>query len=269
MKKIILLAIISFVFEAVNAQKSLTNILKIQVNKTRHIAVGINGASVEVEGYDGDELIIEAITNKFQKVVPEYTSGLKYIEFNNRPKEDNSLGYKLLQDDSLLYQINLSAKCKYVHIKVPNNLYLFSIDASDGSSGSYLAVKNLKCPFQADGSTRTTYISSVPGPFKVSGREGKVVLSNILWRDDIKWPFKSPNLLASYMISSSSGDVDLSLPEDLKASISFYGGEIFSDLDLQSDGKSILALNGGGIKIFTTTGSYNFQRGTFYIRKQK
>ena len=269
MKKIILLAIICFCCESVFPQKSTTNTLKIQVIKTKHIALSINGASVDVEGYDGDDLIIEAITNKIPKVVPDYVKGLNYIRFNNRPQEDNSLGYKLLRDDSLLYQINISAKCKYVHVKVPNNLYLFSIDANDGSTDSYLSVKDLKGPFQADGSTRTTYISNVSGPFKVSGRQGNVVLSNILWRSDITWPFKSASYPTSYLISSTTGDVDLSLPEDLKASISFSGGEIYSDLNLTATSKSTFNLNGGGIKITAYGGGYTYQYATFYIRKQK
>lgn len=258
-----------FYYQSMFAQKSATNTLKIQVSKTRHIALGINGASVDIEGYDGDDLIIESTINKFEKVVPNYVKGLNHIPLSNRPKEDNALSYKLIQDDSLLYQINISTKCKYVHVKVPNNLYLFSIDASDGSLDSYLAVKNLKCPFQAEGSTRTTYISYVTGPFKISGREGRVVLSNILWKDNIKWPFKSARYPTNYIINSTSGDVDLSLPEDLKASISFSGGEIYSDLNFAATSKSTFNLNGGGIKITAYSGGYSFQHATFYVRKQK
>ncbi len=209
MKKIILLSIICLYCENVLAQKSTTNILKLQVNKTRHIALNTIGASVDIVGYDGDELVIEAITNKFQKVVPEYVKGLNHIPLNNRPEEDNALGYKLLQDDSTLYQISISAKCKYLHIKVPNHLYLFSINANDGSTNSYLSVKDFKGPFQTQGTIRTTYISNVPGPFKISGGQGKVVLSNILWKDDISWPFKSANYPTSYIISSSEGAIDL------------------------------------------------------------
>lgn len=269
MKKFIFLAIVCFYCKSVFAQINSTNILKIQVSKTKSIALDINGASVDVEGYDGDDLIIEAVTNKIPKVVPEYVKGLNHVEFSNRPKEDNSLGYKLLKDDSLFYQVSISAKCKYVHVKVPNNLYLFSINAGDGSTGSYLSVKSLKCPFQTEGSIRTTYISNVPGPFKVSGREGKLVLSNILWRNNITWPFKSPNFTASYIINGGSSDVFLSLPEDLKASISFYGGNVYSNMDLLPVDRSTLSLNGGGVKINTSSGGYSFQRASFYITKQK
>ncbi|MEO8885846.1 MAG: hypothetical protein ABI367_07260 [Mucilaginibacter sp.] len=269
MKKIILLSIIYFCCESVFAQKSATNILKIQVNKTRHIALGTNGASVDIEGYDGDDLIIEAITDKFPKTVPEYAKGLNRIPLSNRPKEDNALGYKLLQDDSLLYQINITTKCKYLHIKVPNHLYLFSIYANDGSTDSYLAIKDLKGAFQTEGSIRTTYISNVAGPFKVYSRQGKVVLYNILWKDNIEWPFSSLNFPSPYIINGGSSDVFLSLPEDLKANISFTGGEIYSDMNLETGPKSTLTLNGGGIKITTFSGGYSFQHATFYIRKQK
>jgi hypothetical protein len=288
MKKIIFLALTGFSFGAGYAQntisitsepkpnsieisttpqppKSTTNVLKIAVDKSRHLAIMTSDASVDIEGYDGNELIIEAVTNKFPRTTPEEATGLTFIKLNNRPAEDNTIGYRLLADNALLVQIGLVTKCKYLHIKVPNHIYLFSIDALNGRPDGYLTVKNIEGPFQVDGFVNKTYISNVAGPFKIAGKSGTTILSDILWNPDSVWPFTDHIPAAPYMITPA-GDIDISLPEDLKASISFMSanGRVYSDLNLIQGPKPTLILNGGGAKILTD--SHN---GNTYLKAQK
>jgi len=151
MKKIIFLALTGLSFGTVYAQntisissepkantisvatppKSVTNVLKIAVDKTRHFAISTSDASVDLEGYDGNELIIEAVTNKFQRVIPEEATGLTFIHLENRPAEDNTIGYRLMTDNANLVQISITTKCKYLHITVPNHIILFYINTTN------------------------------------------------------------------------------------------------------------------------------------------
>jgi len=275
MKKIIFLVAIGFGITTGYAQnppgittgdtlKSSVNTLKIPVDKTKHIALTTSDASVDVEGYDGDDLIIEAVTNKLKMIIPPEAEGLTHIKLNNRPAEDDTISYKLIADNN----ITISTKCKYLHIKVPNHLYLLSIDANDMSLGAYLSVKNLEGPFEigskTGGSIRTIYISNLAGPFKVLGKGEKVIISNILWNKDAVWPDRAGPWPYSV---SSIGDIDITLPEDLKASITFFPqrGQVYSDLNFTAGAFELLTLNGGGVGIF----SYNTGNGDTYLRKQK
>ena len=287
MKTIIYLAITVFSFETVYAQntmsvspapkqnsitvsatppKSTTNVLKIAVDKSRHLAIRTFDASVDVEGYDGNELVIEAVTNKFPRIAPVEAAGLSFIPLNNRPAEDNTIGYRLQTDNAMLVQIGITTKCKYLHIKVPNHIYLFTIDANNMLPDSYLTVKNIEGPFQVDGFMKTTYISNVAGPFKITVRSGTTILTDILWNKDAVWPFSSPHYSPPYSVSST-GDIDITLPEDLKATISFppNNGKVYSDLNLIKGGSPTVTLNGGGVDIFTYVGA----NGTIHLRKQK
>ncbi len=290
MKKIIFLALTGFSFGTVYAQntisvtsdpkpntisvttipqppKSITNVLKIAVDKSRHLAISTSDASVDVEGYDGDELIIEAVTNKFPRVAPPEATGLNFIKLNNRPAEDNTIGYRLETDNAMLVQIGLVTKCKYLHIKVPNHIFLFSINASNMRQDSYITVKNIKGAFQVEGLMKTTYISNVAGPFKIAGRGGTTILTDILWNQDSVWPYadKTHSPASPYMVTST-GDIDISIPEDLKTSILFMpgNGQVYSDLNLIQGPKPTLTLNGGGVKILT-----DCRNGNIYLRSQK
>lgn len=286
MKKIIFLAAICFDITIGYAQnplritigdtlKSSVNTLKIPVDKTKHISLTTSDASVDVEGYDGDDLVIEAVTNKLKIAIPPEAKGLAHIKLNNRPAEDNTISYKLVADNDMLYQIRISTKCKYLHIKVPNHLYLFTIDANDMSLGAYLSVKNLESPFEigspTGGSIRTIYVNHVTGPFKVSGRGEKVIISNILWNQDAVWP-ATVKLRGYPYVVVSTGDIDITFPEDLQANIDFFPatprslGEVYSDLNLTGT-MGFLKLNGGGVKMFIE--NINAGNGNTYLRKQK
>ncbi|MEO8887271.1 MAG: hypothetical protein ABI367_14490 [Mucilaginibacter sp.] len=276
MKKIIFLAAIGLRLTVGYAQTQLgtptantLKSLKIPVDKTKSITVNTSEVSVDMEGYDGDSLIIEDITNKLKKITPPEAEGLKLVKLDDRPSEkNNDISYKLTASGSnMSYQISAPTQCKYLHIKVPNNLYV-SINANNMTLGAYLSIKNFVGPFDVSGMIRTIYVSNVAGPFRVMGRGEKVILSNILWKQDAVGPY-------AYGVSST-GDIDITLPEDLKATItSFPGpanGEIYSDLNLASLSNNgskggILKVNGGGVGVFLY--NTNTNRGNTYIRKQQ
>jgi len=127
---------------------------------------------------------------------------------------------------------------------------------------------DIEGPFQVDGLIRKTTISNVAGPFRTNGSSGTIILTDILWNADGVWPFNigQRSNTAPYMISTT-GNIDITLPEDLKATVSLSpkGGQVYSDLNLIQVLKSTVILNGGGINIFTNVRPNS----SVYLRKQK
>ena len=275
MNKIILLAFAGLISANAYCQRSNTNVLKLAVDKTKHFAINTSNASIDIEGYDGDELIVEAITNKEPAPVPPDAAGLTKIPFAMRPAEDNVINYKQIDQTSFLNQISITTKCNYLHIKVPNNIILFSINSQNTRYANYITFSNYKGAFQLEGSASTANISKVTGPFKVSIRAESLSIKDVSWSANAAWPFDPSklNLTSPYMIRStlnSYPNIDITVPADLKAGLFLTSreGNVYSNLPLSGDVnitnayKPIL-MNGGGVKIEIDGGN-----GNIYLRKQ-
>ncbi len=251
MKKSYLLIIFIYCFNNVSAQ----NNLKIPVrNMEKHIAVVVWDASLDIEGYDGDELIIERTTFETKNEFSDKVAGLKNIPLNDGLKEDSIITYKIREDNKILFQINITSRFKNLHIKVPNNLKLFSITSNSLFPDTKIMLKNLKGNFEIAGLKCLIQVSKVTGPFSISNETGKIILSDIFW--DLS------NKSSLYQVSSLHSDIDFFLPADLKSDLTLFTdhGEVFSDIKL-SEG---LKLNGGGLKLSITS-----RNGNIYLRKQK
>jgi hypothetical protein len=258
MRKFIFLVSCILFFGMVNAQNT-TNTIRISVrNMNKHIAVSAWDCSVDVEGYDGDDLIIEADSLVRQNIIPGEAAGLRLIPISKLPEKNDELGYKVLPETNFLYQISITGRLKHLRIRVPNNLSIFSILLNSLLPDVKLSVKNLKGYFQIEGMVPIIEVSKVAGPFSISEGIGKITLSDIQW-DPLAVSKFSPY---PYKITSKIADIDVSLPENLKANLwlqSAYG-RTFTDLNL----KPGLVMNGGGIGIYIET-----TNGNIYLRKQK
>ncbi|GAB2984439.1 hypothetical protein GCM10027049_22800 [Mucilaginibacter puniceus] len=277
MKKLILIAIAGLCISTGYAQNSQSvasvkplKSVKMLLDKNRRIMVYVVDVSAEVEGYDGDSLIIEDITHQFKKVIPAEANGLKRINLNSGQSAIKEIACNVLAGSST-YQITAPTECERLRIKIPNNLIHVDIDAENMRFGAYLSIKNLLGPFDVNAIVRTIKISNVSGLFGVKGQCEKLIISNIAWKQDSPGPY-------SYAFGST-GDIDITIPEDLKATITSFPGpvnsEIYSDLNVASlsnfngalKGGGITNVNGGGVGIFLYNTNHN--RGNTYIRKQK
>jgi len=274
MNRIILLTFAGLISANAYSQTSNTNVLKLAVDKTKHFAINTSNASIDIEGYDGDELIIEAITNKAPSTVPPEAAGLTKIPFPMRPAEDNTISYKQIGQTDFLNQISITTKCNYLHIKVPNNILLFSLNSQNARYANYLTISNYKGAFQLDGSASSVNVSKVTGPFKISIRTEKLSVKDVAWNATAAWPAEvsKSNFSSPYIIGSPVGfaNVDIAVPEDVKASffIDSRRGHLYTDLPLLRDnnlapGPKPLTVNGGGIKIGINVGDWDV-----YLRKQ-
>lgn len=260
MKKITLIILTVFAFGISNAQ-TVNNSLKISIDKTKHIAIDVRQAWVDLEGYDGDEIIIEPSTKRIPQNMPLAAASLSLIKGTNTEPEDNTISYRMIGAPLApqLFQFAVISKCKYLHILVPNNLNLLSITPNADISGTTLNVNNYKGPIQISGNVDIVNVKRVTGPFSINFAFAKIFLSDILWNSEANWSYhKYP-----YMISSTSADIDIALPKNLKASLNISNaqGQVFTDLDMDNK----LQLNGGGIKIQVNALNGN----NIYLRKQK
>jgi hypothetical protein len=291
MNKIILLAFAGLISANAYCQRSNTNVLKLAVDKAKHFAINTSNASIDIEGYDGDELIVEATTGKVAAPVPPEAEGLIRIPFAMRPGEDNTISYKQLEQNSTLHQISISTKCNYLHIKVPNNIKLFSVNSTNSRYGSYLTFSNYKGAFQLDGTAAFVKVSNIGGPFKISARAESLSLKDVSWSANAAWPvldtakanlnaqtinrstLNSYPSISPYIIRTTKGfysNMDIAFPAELKADlyITSREGSVYSDLPLSRDVNITntyrpIVMNGGGLKIEIDGGN-----GDIYLKKQ-
>lgn len=237
----------------------------------KQVTLDIREASVDIIGYDGNDLIIEpnnAITTSATD------SKLKLLSEVN--PENNVISPYIMKNDMTLLSILLPpGQCKHYKIKLPKNINLtlsFFTLAADGK----VSISGLSGQLELSGTIPVIEISDISGPLTLSagqdkngeGASEKIVLSHI--------PIaKNPAMEPFFNIISGYANVDISLPQEMKATFQIdmqHDGEIYSDLDIKaikSSGAPIKnryngELNGGG-KMITINAGY----GNVFIRKQK
>ncbi len=223
----------------------------------------ING-SITVEGYEGDEVIIEAETPavKDEKSKPA-PPGMKRISSN--PVRMNAR-----QDDNVVEVSTESWKRRMdLDIKVPRNFDL--------------QLHTVHGVIEVTGVNGELEISGVNGGITLAGIEGSAVCNTVNGGVNVTMVKVTPDVPMSFV--TLNGNVDVTLPASVKAEAKMRSdqGEIFSDFDMvistsESTAKPVLAgsdeyevsinewtigkINGGGIE-------YTFKNlnGDILIRK--
>lgn len=252
MKQAILLVLLHLFMGVTYAQTAFKR-LTLSVGKGSEIAIITGNASVDIQGYDGDYIVVEHAPAR-QKTT-SLQDGLTEVALNNRGEEDSVITYTAVEKNNL-FKINITSNWKHLSIKIPNTTSLFSIQSTTLMPEAELRIENLMCPFSVDVSMKTISITNVSGPFAVKSYSGKVILKNISWKPNVRWT-SSP---FPYVIRSKNSDIDIHFPDSLKADFSLrtVSGQIFSGLPITPD----LKLNGGGIKILIET-----DNGNIFLRK--
>lgn len=278
MKRIIIFGLLGLSFTAARAQESFK--FNPMAVKTQYLRITTDDASVDFEGYDGDALIVERV--KTPESVPALAKGLNRLLLHNEPVRD-SIGCKILKNDSTFLDLWVRGTYKHLRIRIPNHRFSgIIIQAYSSMPQAAISLKNITGEFNVTATAEIMRVSHVAGPFAISTNTDKLILTDILWQ---QLPDKGVN--HPYYSISSNNDVDITLPPDLKATISNgpREGRLYSDLDLtphQTNVKNPLpnnpkfypgqeyipvkniALNGGGINIDISTA-----QGNVYLRKAK
>jgi len=214
---------------------------------------------VHVEGYDGNEIIIEPSDNY---KLPERAKGLKPI--NALGLTDNTgIGLSTTKEGNTLkvYQVTRNNDAKYT-VKVPKGVMVKYHNSSIHGSDFY--AKNISNELEVKTHGGDIRLVEVTGPLTASAVHG-----------DIDVTFGNLNQKLPSSIASVHGDVDVAFPTDAKSNLSIATnwGEVYSDLDITVETKDGMkmygakkingALNGGGVAM-----SVSSTHGNVYLRKR-
>ncbi len=196
-------------------------------NDSGRLEVSQISGSINVIGYDGNEVIVKAsIRERHSK--KESKSGLKRIA-------NSSLKIGAEEKDNKVRIINENHNRETnLDIKVPKN---FSLKLSTINNGDI-------------------EVQGVNGEMEISNVNGGITLLNIgglasvnTTNGDVKIVFKRITSNAEMAFSSFNGDVDVTFPGSLKANVKLKSemGEIFTDFDMAvEDKKPVVDKNSSG-----------------------
>ncbi|MEQ8415003.1 MAG: DUF4097 family beta strand repeat-containing protein [Imperialibacter sp.] len=222
MKKLIKLSFIGLLAAAISlpakAQEGNKETIAIPLSSPGEkgkLEVGLVNGSINVAGYDGKDVIIEAVSgggkNDDRGVVTP--TGMKRISSNPMELEATEKG------NTVKVSTNSWAVTMTLNIKVPKNFDLKLSTVNDGD-------------IDVKGVTGAHEISNVNGEITMTQVGGSTVLNTV--NGDIKVTLESVNPEAQMAFTTLNGDVDVTFPAAVKATAKMRSdrGDIFSDFDM-------------------------------------
>jgi len=223
--------------------------VRIQLPKSNKVVLYSDAPFIVAEGYDGDDILVSPQPSTADTL-------LKYpLLADNRNSGDSSIKYQSQLragvNGFLFNEIHINTNCRSIKILVPNRMPLLAFEFKTTLPDGLIQVRDYKGPIQIAAYFSRLEVERLSGPFWISNEYGKISLKHISWSDTAKWSlYDHP-----YMIRSASSDIELSVPDSLKAyfSLSKGKGKIYSKLSL---GPGLLMNDGGiGISVTSTAGN--------------
>ncbi len=228
--------------------------------KDRKVAIEMDAGNIKIEGYDGDEVIING--NGFQ-APPEQAKGLKALY--NTAVDNTGIGLAVTTQGNLLKIEKASRKHVTYTLRVPKKTAVF-YEQTNWNQGN-VTVNNVEGDLEIKTNNGKIELNNVTGPVVANTTAG-----------DVKVVYSSLNQEKPTSISVISGAIDVTLPANAKANLSLRSitGEMYTDFDLglktSKDGLSKVggghnieaSTNGGGVEVQLKSISSNI-----YLRKQK
>ena len=228
-------------------------------SKDQRINIFMIKSSVEVIGYDGDELKIESAD-----YVPPSSQkeGLKPLY--NKTEDNTRLGLSVVKENSQVKITQASIDPFKYKVFVPKNVSLSYEEVGD--QGADLSISNMNGEIE---------IKVVRGNASLFNVAGPIVANSI--RSNFKVVFSSPKSNKPCAFSSIRGSVDIALPAQNASDLQLRSvtGEIYTDFEIVIDSSANLPtitgghnihgkINGGGAQLTVHT-VYN----NIFIRKRK
>lgn len=177
------------------------------------LIVGLVNGSISVLGYDGNEIILDAMSKGSNKVETDKSEGMTKLTAASfelsATEKDNVVE---IESDSWKRSINLQ-------IKVPKNFDLELSTVNDGK----LKIENINGKISAENVNGSIRMNQVSGSVLANTVNGEIdVLFNTIFPDD------------PMVFTTLNGDIDVTFPGSLKASVKLKSdmGEIFTDFDI-------------------------------------
>jgi hypothetical protein len=277
-----------------NAQESQTDHAVVSFSNPARpgtLEVDIDEGSITVRGYEGKDVIIDArwreriLTEEEQEETAEEEMDQEELA-RKKAQAEKAKGMKKLEVQSMM------------GLTIEEEENVISVDVEEGKRAVDLLIQvpystsvRLSCGDDERGVT----VEGVNGEIEVDTSDGPIVLTNISGPvvadssdGEIKAIFGRVTAGKPMSFSSMDGDIDITLPADVKASLKMKteDGQIFTDFDVrltpsqqkkeederrEGGGYRIAfekvtlgLINGGGVEIQLTT-----YEGNIYIRRAK
>ena len=234
--------------------------------KPYKLEVGLIDGSITVTGYEGKDIIIDVYSSDKRKGGEEHGSGMR------RLSSGNSAEVEAQEHDNQVSVHGAPGKTANLVLKIPMNEVSMKLNTVNGGNitGSNIS-GNLE-------------VTNVNGSIKLTNVAGSVVANTV--NGPVVVVFRSIDPKAAMAFSTLNGNVDVTFPVSLKASVKLKSdrGDIYTDFDVvtdphkpevtRGDAKGMYSIkiedwvygkiNGGGPQFLMKN-----MNGNIYIRKAK
>ncbi|GAB3957968.1 hypothetical protein GCM10028805_51690 [Spirosoma harenae] len=229
--------------------------------KDRKVTLEIDAGDIKIEGYNGDEVIIQA--NSGYEAPPERAKGLKPLYYT--AVDNSGIGLAVNPDGNGLKIEKATRKQIKYSIKLPRKVSIL-YQQVNWHSGD-LTISNMDGDLEIKTNNGSIDLNNVTGPVVANTTNGEI---NVM--------FSGLSQEKPTAISTINGVIDITLPAATKANLKLQSisGEMYTDFDLgvknTKDGLTRVGgrhnidgtTNGGGVEVQLKTINSNI-----YIRKQK
>ncbi|CAN5746181.1 hypothetical protein BH24BAC1_BH24BAC1_03980 [soil metagenome] len=229
--------------------------------RDRKVVVAMFGSKVTIEGYNGDEVVVQGAGGKAR---PERAEGLRAVY--NSAEDNSGIGLSVTQEGNTIRVTRASREGGNYTIRVPRNVHLV-YDEVNWHGGGDVNIANIDGEVEVSTKVASMNLTNVAGPVVASSTSGNITVRFANVRQE------KPSSL-----SNISGFIDVAMPANAKANLKLKSitGEIYTDFDLGlKKGPNDLqriggghnvegSTNGGGVEINLKTISSDI-----YVRKNK
>ncbi len=224
MKKIVYIMTIAFLFTAISITQAQENVKEQLViplsspNQVGELKVGLVHGSINVVGYDGKEVIIDA-EMKQKRVSRNKKNGLTKISSGTLDVSAEERNNKvIISTNSYKRSIDLT-------IRVPQNFSLYLSTVNDGD----ITVDNVNGDFEIKNVNGEITMTNISGSVNANTTNGK-----------LKIGFNKIDANTNMALSSFNDDIDITLPKTAKVTVKAKSdnGEVYTDFDMVLEKKS-------------------------------
>jgi hypothetical protein len=214
---------------------------------------------VVIERHAGKDVLV---TQDGYRPVPEKAKGLRSL--TSAGTDNTGIGLEIKESNNTVEITEALKQDGTYRVLVPDNMNIQILYHSPHSGN--LTLRNIAGEIEINGGYPGVRLEDVTGPAVINTTGG-----------EIEARFTKVNQKSPISISSTGGDVDVTLPGDTPANVRLntVGGEIYSDMKLEMEKKDGLErfggreavngkLNGGGVQI-----DLRSVGGTIYLRARK
>jgi hypothetical protein len=214
---------------------------------------------VVIERHAGKDVLV---THDGYRPVPEKAKGLRSL--TSAGTDNTGIGLEIKESNNTVEITEALKQDGAYRVLVPDNMNIQILYHSPHSGN--LTLRNIAGEIEINGGYPNVKLEDVTGPAVINTTSG-----------EIEARFTKVNQKSPISISSTGGDVDVTLPGDTPANVRLntVGGEIYSDMKLDMEKKDGMErfggredvtgkLNGGGVQI-----DLRSVGGTIYLRTRK